>query len=147
MSEPISIIIPAHNEAAVIGLCLRSLLEQTPTHSLRIIVVANGCTDATADVARRFIPAAHSRRHELLIQELPRGCKPDALTHADRSAATGVRIYMDADIRLSPDAIQGILEELQAGALLTAPALKVAPASSFITRSYIEVWSRLPVVQ
>jgi cellulose synthase/poly-beta-1,6-N-acetylglucosamine synthase-like glycosyltransferase len=146
--QSISIIIPAHNEAAVIGRCLQSLLEQTAPRPLRIIVVANGCYDATADVARRFQLPAHAAGHELIVEELPRGCKPDALNHGDLSAAPGIRVYTDADVRLSPDALQGIIDELENGrAALTAPALHVAPARSLVTRSYIEVWSRLPVVR
>jgi len=62
MSKPISIIVPAHNEAMVIGLCLQSLLDQTPPRPLRIIVVANGCTDATADIVRCFQLAARAFR-------------------------------------------------------------------------------------
>jgi cellulose synthase/poly-beta-1,6-N-acetylglucosamine synthase-like glycosyltransferase len=149
LSEPISIIIPAHNEAAVIGFCLQSLLDQTTTRPLRIIIIVNGCTDATADVARCFQPAVQAAGHELIIEELPRGCKPDALNQGDLFAAPGVRIYMDADVRLSHDAIAGVIDELEENGrtCLTAPALKVAPPRSLITRSYAQVWSRLPVVR
>jgi cellulose synthase/poly-beta-1,6-N-acetylglucosamine synthase-like glycosyltransferase len=149
MSEPINIIIPAHNEATVIGLCLQSLLDQTTTRPLRIIVITNGCTDATAHVVRRFQPAAQAAGHELIVEEPPCGCcKADALNHGDLSAAPGIRIYMDADVCLSHDAITGVIDELENGRTsLTAPALKVASARSLITRSYAQVWSRLPVVR
>jgi glycosyltransferase involved in cell wall biosynthesis len=148
MSKPISIIVPAHNEAMVIGLCLQSLLDQTPPRPLRIIVVANGCTDATADIARCFQLAARVAGHDLIVKELPSGCKADALNHGDLFAVSGIRIYMDADVRLSHDAIAGIIDELENGRIsLTAPALKVGPARSLITRSYAQVWSRLPVVR
>src|SRR5690242_10567380 len=47
----ISIIIPAHNEEAYLGDTLAALqLQVYPAHE--IIVVANGCTDRTADAAR-----------------------------------------------------------------------------------------------
>src|SRR5207248_1237429 len=44
----LSIIIPAHNEAAVVARTLRSILTNKLDRPLQIIVVANGCTDQTA---------------------------------------------------------------------------------------------------
>ena len=50
------VIIPAHNEAAVIARCLDTLLEPPRPDRLDVVVVANGCTDDTADRARAFGP-------------------------------------------------------------------------------------------
>ena len=50
-----TIIIPAHNEAAVIGQTLQGLLRQAGEGD-EVIVVCNGCSDDTAGVARRFEP-------------------------------------------------------------------------------------------
>jgi cellulose synthase/poly-beta-1,6-N-acetylglucosamine synthase-like glycosyltransferase len=47
----LTVLIPAHNEAASLPLTLASLLAQSHPPQ-RIIVVADNCTDATADVAR-----------------------------------------------------------------------------------------------
>lgn len=44
-------LVPAHNEAAGIGATLRSLAAQTRPPD-RVVVVADNCTDATADIAR-----------------------------------------------------------------------------------------------
>lgn len=48
-----AIIIPAHNEAAVIEATLESLLPQTTADDI-VIVVADNCTDNTAEIARKF---------------------------------------------------------------------------------------------
>jgi len=48
----LSIIIPARNEASVIENTLRSLLASKLDRPMQVIVVANGCTDDTADRAR-----------------------------------------------------------------------------------------------
>lgn len=50
----VSIVVPAHNEAANIRRLLTALLEQQTrvARILEIVVVASGCTDDTADVAR-----------------------------------------------------------------------------------------------
>jgi glycosyltransferase involved in cell wall biosynthesis len=52
----ISVVIPAHNESAVIGRLLRSLLHDAQPGEFDVVVVANGCTDDTADVAAGFGP-------------------------------------------------------------------------------------------
>ncbi len=50
----LAVIIPAHNEAAAIGRSVRSVAACVPPNSVevRIVVVADNCTDATADLAR-----------------------------------------------------------------------------------------------
>ena len=50
------VIIPAHNEEAVIGRCLGTLLAAAPPGALEVIVVANGCSDRTAATAAAFGP-------------------------------------------------------------------------------------------
>lgn len=49
----LAVVVPAHNEAGLITRVLRTLHEQTYLQSLvRIVVIADNCTDSTADVAR-----------------------------------------------------------------------------------------------
>src|SRR5258708_20406957 len=60
----VSIVVPAYNEAANIRQLLASLLEQETrlARIVEIVVVASGCTDATAELSRdvgRGRPAAH----------------------------------------------------------------------------------------
>ena len=47
----VTVLIPAHNEAASIGATLDSLGAQDPAPN-RVIVVADNCTDATESIAR-----------------------------------------------------------------------------------------------
>src|SRR2546422_6476456 len=50
--ERLAVVVPAHDEAELIGRCVRSLLSQTyPRSSYRVIVVADNCSDDTADIA------------------------------------------------------------------------------------------------
>nr|BFE85750.1 hypothetical protein GCM10020093_083510 [Planobispora longispora] len=60
MAEPVSaaipahsasVVIPAHNEEGVLRRCLDGLLAGTEPGELDVVVVANACTDRTADVA------------------------------------------------------------------------------------------------
>ena len=51
----ISVVIPAYNEEQYLGRCLQALRAQSyPASRFEIIVVDNGSTDATADIAHRF---------------------------------------------------------------------------------------------
>jgi glycosyltransferase involved in cell wall biosynthesis len=51
----ISVVIPAYNEEQYLNRCLEALAHQTcPAGRFEVIVVDNGSTDATAEIARRF---------------------------------------------------------------------------------------------
>lgn len=52
----IVVVIPARDEEALIGLCLESVLVARSAVDLpvQVVVVADGCLDATADIARSF---------------------------------------------------------------------------------------------
>jgi cellulose synthase/poly-beta-1,6-N-acetylglucosamine synthase-like glycosyltransferase len=53
MERRFGILISAHNEETVVGALLWSLaLQQYPSERRRVFVVANGCTDSTAEVVR-----------------------------------------------------------------------------------------------
>src|SRR5262249_5142571 len=86
-----SVLIPAHNEAAVIERCLKTLFEGTEPGELEVAVVCNGCRDATADLARAFGQA-------VTVIELEEGSKPAALRAGDRCLRTFPRLYLDADV-------------------------------------------------
>lgn len=52
-----TVVIPAHNEEKYIGKCLQSIVsasEQVKPDAVEIIVVANRCTDRTAEIAKEF---------------------------------------------------------------------------------------------
>lgn len=91
----ISIIVAAHDEAAVIGSCLAAIEAQRDAPPYEIIVAANGCRDATAEVARGH--------RGVTVLELPQPGKTGALNAADRAARGFRRVYLDADILLPPD--------------------------------------------
>jgi len=149
-TQRVTVIIPAHNEEQAIRPTLSALMEQDFSGQLRIVVVPNGCTDRTAEVARSFTPKAQERGFELVVAELDEGCKPKALNHGDLNAITdSIRIYLDADIRLSPNAITAVARELCEGGGIhcSAPRIQVAPAKSRVTRAYLKVWLNTPYIQ
>ena len=52
-SGTVSIVIPAHNEERVLPRLLAGLTDSARPGEFDVVVVANRCTDATADGARR----------------------------------------------------------------------------------------------
>ena len=85
----ISVVIAAHNEAAVIGTCLDALIAP----DIDITVVANGCSDNTAAVA--------ASRPGVRVIDLPAPGKSAALNAGDAVAVGFPRAYLDADIPLT----------------------------------------------
>ncbi|WP_209425026.1 glycosyltransferase [Pararhodobacter sp. SW119] len=148
-SEPISVVIPAHDEANYIGACLEALLAQDAAAGpVEVIVAANGCSDATADIARSYAAAFTARSWQLQVLDLPQGGKPSALNAGDATASSAWRLYLDADIRCHP----ALLGQLRAALSVSEPLyatgrLELAQARSRITALYGSFWRRLPFLR
>jgi len=135
----ISIIVPAHNEQNVLGRCLSSMLDQAVPGELEIIVAANGCSDATADVARSF-------GDDVRVIELAEASKHRALAAADSAAREFPRLYVDADVVLGTASLRAVADALRNGpARVAAPKLRVRlEKSSWAVRAYYRIWLQLP---
>jgi glycosyltransferase involved in cell wall biosynthesis len=144
----VAVVIPAHNESAVLPACLDDVIAQDFCGPLHIVVVANGCTDDTAALARCRAAAAEARGFRLDVIELERSGKPAALNAGDSLCPFGIRIFLDADVELSPNAVSALVARLDpiCGMQLCAPRLRVAPPRNSLTRSYARLWGRLPYV-
>ncbi|MFZ1469528.1 MAG: glycosyltransferase [Paracoccaceae bacterium] len=142
MLAVLSLIIPASNEAGWIGACLTAVAASDPMpNGLQVIVVANGCRDGTATVARGFA----GRLPGLQVLELAVGSKPGALNAGDAVATGEVRAYLDADCRISPGVLAGLAQALARPQPGYAGATPVVPrARSWVTRAYARFWQRLP---
>lgn len=135
-----SVVIPAHNEAAVIRRCLDALFTGIDSDSLDVIVVCNGCRDETAAAAR-------GSGHPIRVLELPEPSKAAALRAGDAAARTFPRLYVDADVALPGRSALAVAERLSEGALAARPPLRYETArSSAPVRSYYRARSRIPAV-
>src|SRR5438445_12572337 len=67
----IAVIVPARNEADVIGSSINSLLRQTGLNSYHIFLIDDGSTDSTAGVARDAATAAGRANELTVIQGSP----------------------------------------------------------------------------
>lgn len=106
-----TVLIPAHDEEAVLGLTLASLAEQSRPPD-RVVVVADNCTDATVEVAR-----AHGVEVFETVDNAQK--KAGALNQAldRRLPATEPRdvvLVMDADSAIAPEFLKialGLMEQ------------------------------------
>lgn len=137
-----SIIIPAHNEAAVIEATLRSILASKIDRSLQIIVVANGCSDDTAARARAVVGP-------IQVIESPIGSKTHALNLGDRLARFFPRAYVDADIQLSVNALQNVADAFNDPfCRIAAPTAEHAyRGHNPFLAGYYRLWRSLPYVR
>ena len=143
----LSVILPASNEAAWIGDCLSALLASHPVEGgAEVIVVANGCRDATAEVARGFAAEAAAAGWGFEVLELTEGSKPGALNAGDARAQGRIRAYLDADVLVSPGllpALTGALAARSGPAYGSGQAL-LPRAQSALSRAYGRFWQQLP---
>jgi cellulose synthase/poly-beta-1,6-N-acetylglucosamine synthase-like glycosyltransferase len=108
------VIVPAHNEAGIIERTVSSLQRiDWPKDSYRIIVVADNCTDATAEIARGAGAEVMQRQ-----DPVNRG-KGYALEFAFAASrrknwATAV-VVIDADAEVSPNLLEAFAARLEAG--------------------------------
>ena len=166
----ITVVIPAHNEGAVIGETLRTLLadgeahrgaavdacgkrvdESSPAQPFEVLIVCNGCTDDTAAVAREAAEGASAR---VRILETPIASKTAALNLGLAEARPGTVVCVDADIRLS---VGDLLRTAAAvaegsggggGALAASPRARMdLEGSSWPVQAYYRLWLALPYVR
>lgn len=137
----ISVVVPAHDESAVVERCLRALLADAREGEFDVVVVANGCSDDTADRARAAGPAVR-------VVETAAAGKIGALNLGDAHARAFPRIYLDADVVLPTATARALAAALSRGPALAAgarPRLR-GEHSPRLVRWHYEAWSRLPVV-
>jgi glycosyltransferase involved in cell wall biosynthesis len=141
-----TVIIPANNEERFIGPCLDALLASDPSPgALRIVVAANGCHDDTVALARSRAAAAERRGWLLTVLDLAAPGKLNALNEADALAGPGPRIYLDADVTVTPPLLAQLVEVLaRPEAAYASGTIRIRTTGGFIMRAYARFWASVP---
>ncbi|MER5419729.1 glycosyltransferase [Streptosporangium roseum] len=109
----VSVVVPAHNEEAVVANGLRRLLAGTSPGEFDVVVVANACSDRTAEVARQA---------GVRVIETPVPGKAGALRLGDETCRTFPRVYLDADVELDAESVRALVAAAdRPGVLACAP--------------------------
>lgn len=136
MTARMSIVIPAHDEGALVRTSLERMLADAAPGEFDVVVVANGCSDDTA--------AQASRVSGVRVIEIPEGSKIAALNAGDRATAVFPRAYVDADVEVTTAALRRLADVLDetAAPRAAAPTLEVdASASSAAVQHHTRIWA------
>src|SRR5829696_6871232 len=101
----VSVVIPCYNQAHFLGEAIESVLAQSHPN-FEIVVVDDGSTDDTSEVARRY-PGVR------LVRQENQGLSGARNAGLARSEGEYV-VFLDADDRLLPEALETHLEHLEA---------------------------------
>lgn len=98
----LAVLMPAHNEALVLGRTLQTLMPTLPP-ATRVVVVADNCTDSTAEIARQHGAEAIERTN---AQQRGKGFALQfGLTHLAQDPPAAV-VFLDADCQVASDTVK-----------------------------------------
>jgi GT2 family glycosyltransferase len=96
---PVTVVVPAYNEATGIADVLRSIVDSLWPHGLEVIVVDDGSTDGTGRIVERLaLPGVRLLRRA-------NGGKPAALDSGLAVTRTEVVVMVDGDTVFQPDTV------------------------------------------
>ncbi|MGQ4332842.1 bifunctional polysaccharide deacetylase/glycosyltransferase family 2 protein [Streptomyces hayashii] len=106
ITRPVSVIVPAYNEKECIANTLKSLAQST--HPIEVIVVDDGSTDDTSEIARAAATSFGMTNVRVVRQE--NAGKPAALNNGVRSASHDIVVMMDGDTVFEPEAVHHLVQ-------------------------------------
>jgi len=144
----ISVIVPARNEEAGIAACVQSILLSRDV-AVQVLVMDDNSTDETASIVAG-LATEDSRLRLLQSAPLPTGWngKQHACWQAAQVATAPLLCFLDADVRLHPDALARMATLLVAGDGRPAAAARAGLVSGFpheLTETTLE-WLLLPLI-
>lgn len=145
-SDPaLCVLIPASNEEALIGACLGALARSRGLDGwAEVIVIANGCQDATADAARSQADSFAAKGWTLTVIERAEGGKLAALDAGEARARAGIRVYLDADVTVSPDLVAQLHDALDTDGPRYASGTLRITAQGWAARAYARIYRQVP---
>lgn len=118
MNPELSIVVPAYDEAARIGDSLGkifSFLQENQPNS-EVIIVDDGSSDQTSDVARSFCDHHHEISSQVIRYEPNRG-KGYAVKIGLQAAKADIALFTDADLSTPIEEMSKLIDPIISGAL------------------------------
>ncbi|MEQ1698250.1 MAG: sugar transferase [Hyphomicrobiaceae bacterium] len=141
----VGLIIPAHNEAKVIARRIENCAAlDYPSDKLEIVIVCDGCADATAELARAAI-RQQSTGIRIRIEELTENAgKIAVLNQTIPSMECDIVALSDASAMLEPDAIRRAVQHFADPSIgVVCPAYRIGENSSEGERAYWAYQTRI----
>jgi glycosyltransferase involved in cell wall biosynthesis len=145
VTPSVTVVIAAHNESAVIERGLRALLADAEPGEFGVLVVSNGSTDDTSDVARRAGAALGQPVEAVDVTPASKIAALRAAEDALSARPPTTRLYLDADVLIET----AVARKLAAAVDTDQPRLGVVAAlvdtsrSGPLVRRYYAVWESL----
>ena len=152
-------VVPARNEADVIGRSIGSLLAQKYRGSLRIVVVDDGSSDGTGDVLRDLPEPSVGRRLDVLcgaalppgwtgkLWAIEQGIRLAEATPTDGGETARYYLLTDADIGHAPDNLASLVARAEADdrvlVSLMAELTCATPAERFLIPAFVYFFQML----
>ena len=137
-----TIVVPAHNEEFGLSRLLPRLLGSAERGEFRVIVVCNGCTDLSADEARKHGP-------DVEVITLARPSKAAALEAGCAAVDAFPVAFVDADVAVDTGSMRALLALVgRQGILAAGPERRLERGR--VSRAagwYYDIWERLPSVK
>lgn len=138
----VAVVVPARNEAEVVGRSIQSLLEQDYVGRLHIFVVDDHSSDETASVVHKAAAHKDNRLTVISARPLPAGWtgKMWALAQGVDQAGEfnpAYFLFTDADIVHAPDSITSLVARAQNGQLDLVSMMVLLRCSSLAERALI----------
>jgi len=111
----VSIIVPAHNEQAVIGRRIDNLLSlDYPSDMYEILIVESGSTDGSHEIVESVIAQRGNRPPELrLLRQTERQGKASAINVGKRHARGEIVLVTDANAVFEPDVLRQMMPHFE----------------------------------
>ena len=133
-SPVISIVIPAHNEAALIGQTIQSVHQagRALGQPYEIIVAADACTDDTASIATQLGATVIPVDNRQIA-----GTRNDGAAHA----SAPYLFFLDADTQLPAPTLRAAVNALDAGAVAGGASVKFDHLNDIQGHALIALWT------
>lgn len=130
----VEVLIPARNESRSISACVTSALNQSGVANFRVTVLDDASTDDTSVQLAQF----NDDRLNVITgtEVLPAGWlgKPWACARLAQQSTADYLVFVDADVRLSPDAITSSIELLERTGMAFVSPYPKQETSTLLTR-------------
>ncbi len=131
-------VVPARDEAEVIGQALRSLVAQDYPGAFRVIVMDDGSSDGTADIARAQSASRIDVVHGRPLAPGWTGKLWAVAQGVDRAGPKPTYLWLtDADIEHAPDTLRMLVTRAEAGQLAMVSLMARLRCDSFAERMLI----------
>ncbi|HYO08954.1 MAG TPA: glycosyltransferase family 2 protein [Tepidisphaeraceae bacterium] len=134
---PVAVLVPAHNEQALLGQTLAALKPQLRAGDL-VLVVADNCTDDTAEIARAGGARVLERRD---ASRRGKGYALSAGLDALSNDAFEVLLVLDADCHIEPGALDALAAQVAATGRPAQAVYLMEQCERPTPRDHISTWA------